>query len=400
MKINYTNDVWDNIPKGPIEMKDVLSSIQFPKKQIESKILQARMFGKGSKKFDSIKSSLPCLFFNFNISGGVKLENALESTGVMYLDIDNIKEESIEQIKKDLIEKIPFLFAMWESTSKKGLSILIKVDGVQVNNFGEFAEYIKKTFSSFSWDKNCFNPTRKTFISMDESIYINNNCDVLSYERVSSTVILSTLPTIYSNISNRLDIGITVDDTPSITVDDTLPLPKKHYIRYNNKKDFATESAIEVYKDGVDVVEIQLNIKYKNGNRNQGLFTDGVKFLFLNPHVDNINDFTFHMHNLNKKKCLPLLDVKEVSILAKKVFKNKGEYNPVVRKKKYIVNRDIIISPKEAQSAVAKLINADKRESTLNFLKSLYSEGMTQKQLMKESDMGIATIKRYWKEIV
>jgi hypothetical protein len=394
IKINYVNNIFDNKPKGLVPFETIVEKIRNPKPELLSKILQARNFAKGSDQYDSIKRTLPCLIFNFNVIDGVKVENALESTGVIYLDIDWVSDESKEQIKKDLLN-IPYLFSLWESASGKGYTITLRVDGVTLDNFGHFSDFIKKNYL-FDWDKSCFNPTRKTCVSFDANAYLNNDCEVLSYDKVSSTPII----THYNIIDSKKIIGKGVDDTPNKGVDDTLPTKiTRHYVRYNNRKDFTTDNAIEVYEDGIDVVEIQLNIKYREGNRNQGLFKDGIKFLFLNPKVDKIEDFIFHMHNFNKKKCQPILTDKEVAIISKKVFKNKDKYGVSTIKKKYIVNRDIIIDPRDAQSAVAYMINQNKRESTLNLLKSLYFDGMTQKELAKESEMGIATIKRYWKEL-
>jgi hypothetical protein len=95
-----------------------------------------------------------------------------------------------------------------------------------------------------------------------------------------------------------------------------------------------------------------------------------------------------------------MLPDQEVAALSQKIFAKRNEYKPKKSTRKYIVNRDIISDPREAQSIVANMINQKKRENTLEFLKSIYQEGMTQKQLSQEAEMGIATIKRYWKQLV
>ena len=396
MKINYANHL-AQVPTKTVEIKTFLEQIRNPKDLIRKTIDQARMFSKESDSYAKLKKSLPCVYFNFLFNGeGMSDKNILNSTGLFYIDIDNVC--NLYELKEKL-KTIPFLFSYWESVSGKGISALLKVDGVDAGNYKEYAEFIKKSFN-FDFDSACFSKSRKTFISYDENIYVNDKCEVLSYEKVLSTPLLITNNSIVYIEYNKRE-GKGVDDTSSKGVDDTLSHKiKKQFVRYSNKKDFSTEAAVEVYKDGIGIVDIQINIKYKNGRRNNGMMNDGIKFLFLNPHVDNLDDFKFHMHNLNKKKCIPNLTPKEIAIISANVFSQREVYKPKITKVKYVVNRDLIIDPRDAQSAVAKIINAEKRESTLNLLKSLYIEGMTQKYLMKESGMGIATIKRYWKDVV
>jgi hypothetical protein len=395
MKVNYAKHL-SEIPTQTIELDYFFNSVRDPKEQNKEIILLARQVGKGSAQFDKIKRKLPCLYFNFLLDGrGMSDKNVTESTGLFYIDIDCVAEADFSSLKEEL-KKIPYLLGLWNSVSGIGISGLLRVDGLTSENFSEFVSYIKSTYK-FNFDKYCFSRSRKTFYSYDPDIYVNYGCDVLTYDRVSYGVIIDSNNSYINNRELKKNIVITLNVPSNITLN--VPL-RKPYIRYNNKRDFQTDNEVEVYEYGVDVVEIQLNIKYKEGNRHNGLFKDGIKLLYLNPGIDNLETFKFHMHNLNKKKCRPMLPDQEVAALSQKVFSKRDKYNPTTRKKKYIVNRDIVSDPKDVQRLVGKLVGEKRKKDTLQFLKSLYQEGITQKNLSEEAGVSLKTIKRYWSQLV
>lgn len=95
----------------------------------------ARMYPKGSVQYNAIKSTLPCVTYNFLFDCYKKNSNIISSTGLLYVDIDGV-DFDINMLDKTKI------FAYYKSFGGNGFGILIKVNGLTIDNFTNTYQFI------------------------------------------------------------------------------------------------------------------------------------------------------------------------------------------------------------------------------------------------------------------
>jgi hypothetical protein len=176
--------------KKTIKIKDASVQELFGLIQKEITLLlteAARAAGKGSEKFDLMKS----VVYGFTPHGtfqqpdknkkgsyttGANNKHLIELSGVAYLDVDNN-----EKFNPEFLKSIPCLFAYWRSISGKGYSLLFKVDKTSIKGktVKETAEKLNKVIASIAntydipFDSKARSLNRGVCIPADPDIYIN-----------------------------------------------------------------------------------------------------------------------------------------------------------------------------------------------------------------------------------
>jgi hypothetical protein len=136
-------------------------------------------------KIPSLKSNLPCVLFSgeFNKPITKKYENGQEyisyrddksltsHSGFVPIDIDDIGD--LYAKKEELINN-PYIYAVWTSSSGKGLHGLVKIgDG------NKHTEHYKALLEEIDGlDPTARNPSRVLYVSYDPDIYINTSSSV------------------------------------------------------------------------------------------------------------------------------------------------------------------------------------------------------------------------------
>jgi hypothetical protein len=146
-RIQIQHNVSSNTLIGDLPIKQILKEIKNGGDNL-SKILKARNEGKGTLEYTKIKEKqLPSFIFNFTFTDNhLCNNNIIKSTGLMYLDIDGFTSyKELFRIKEEL-QSIPFIYAIWESLSQTGLSILIRVEGLTESNYDCFKAYIMNEY--------------------------------------------------------------------------------------------------------------------------------------------------------------------------------------------------------------------------------------------------------------
>ena len=101
------------------DLQEVISYIKDGSRPEVEKIKKLRTLEKGAEEFDKIKEfQLPCVLWNFTTNGGRTAENAIQSTGYIYFDIDDNLEFAFNP---------EYFTAYWRSVSNTGLAIIIGI---------------------------------------------------------------------------------------------------------------------------------------------------------------------------------------------------------------------------------------------------------------------------------
>lgn len=97
-------------------------------------ILKLREIKDKNKEYQAIKVTLPSICFNYTFKNNyVNTDNADESTGYLYFDIDG---------EKDFDYDTTHITAFWKSVGGNGFGLLVKVRNLVKENFKESYEYI------------------------------------------------------------------------------------------------------------------------------------------------------------------------------------------------------------------------------------------------------------------
>ena len=144
-------------------------------------IQSARLVGKSSHLYDTIKtSSLPTFRFNFLFDESAANNNITEPTGLIYLDCDNT----------DTVPDSPYILAKWKSLSNIGFGILIKVNGLTLENYTDTYNHLSELTGIFS-DSGARKATQQTVLSHDPNLYYNPDSllyDCTNTKKVSSLI--------------------------------------------------------------------------------------------------------------------------------------------------------------------------------------------------------------------
>ena len=172
--------------KNPYVNKNVtidvaLSAIKNGDSNLQT-ILDIRKLGKSSPDYQKTKATkLPTNRFNFRFIENVSNITISEPTGLIYIDVD-------DSTNVDLTN--PYIYACWKSLSETGLGILVKVDGLSLNNFKD--TYLRiGDMLGIQMDLGACKATQQTVQSYDPNLYKNKDSLIFQAidKKVSSSVI-------------------------------------------------------------------------------------------------------------------------------------------------------------------------------------------------------------------
>jgi len=292
------------------------------------KINEARLNGKGSIQYDSIKKKdLPTITPNFIFNGVRKNVNIISSTGVIYLDFDYRSKEDA-QIMKERLMNNEYVYSVFYSLSLLGCGCYIKVENVTVDNFDEIVKEFCTKFA-LEYDKNAIKKSQCNVLTNDKDIYINRSSKVYQHS--------------IDNVASGI-IKYNIQPT-SITIDDTKCNISKDII-YNTILDNYSEDCVYLPEGKLFVCCFTPYTKggqrkiIHNGFRNTIMSSFINNLVYLNPTASS--ELLFKAANgVNKSICdIPLSENEIIKILKQKIDElNKGTLQPIKPKiKKYWVN--------------------------------------------------------------
>lgn len=178
MNINIYRNIYSTQVEATFNIAKWLDLIKRGSKHTKS-IIDAR---KGMLDYKKAKNNTPCCTFNFIFNKNKTNDNIIRPTGYLYFDIDK-EDFDISVLDTNKI------FAYWHSFGGKGYTILVKVQGLTLQNYKSTIEYISKDLNIFGHiDSQARKATQFTILSYDPNLFFNNNSFVYNaVEQKSAT---------------------------------------------------------------------------------------------------------------------------------------------------------------------------------------------------------------------
>lgn len=140
-----------------------------------------RSIGKKHPNYAKLKASIATITPAACFGLKRKLENMEGLSGMIYFDVD-------DNINPELLNQYPFIYSYWKSVSGVGFGVLVKVDHLTVNNFGNTWDYIAECFAAngIMVDPSTRNIAVQNVISYDPNLHVNSNCIPLDADLISA----------------------------------------------------------------------------------------------------------------------------------------------------------------------------------------------------------------------
>jgi len=377
--INKFNNVKNPNVSSTHSIDDVLYTIKNGDDNLDI-INSIRTLGKTNILYDELKTTkLPTFRFNFTFENKANNNNITQSTGFIYIDVDNCNSLQSDN---------SYVFASWKSLSNAGYGILVKVEGLNQLNFKDTYMSIGKELN-LNIDENAGKPSQQTVLTYDANLY--HNPESLIFKAINKKV---------SNaiIKKKERGGITMDDTFSESskirfdnINDYFIDNDKPYIYFNDEKEYISQPFIPR--------------RVEDGDRNTTLFYVLGQYSLLNPSLGE-NYLINWANTININVMYPRLDEQEIKGIVKSVLKKRFEKTldlNLNKARRILFNPSNKMNQNEKMKITNKLNGKAKKEVTK---KEIYDiiEGwnfdffgkITQKKVVLISSKSIATIKRYW----
>jgi hypothetical protein len=380
--------------KGYIDFPTIFKLIKFsPFIELYAK---ARLYEKGHPIYEQIKNSI--LTYSPNACFYVKrsLANVKGLTGCIYLDFD-------ESIPNTIYSELPFIYASWLSFGGRGYGMLIKVDGLTLDNFTEVWLYLENYFwknFNLTVDPQTKDISRQNVLSHDPNIYVNpnpiplnvNTIDLHPYKTFNYEDFISV------SVPNLFDLPENNSDTSS-----------KGYqkINYRTYLDDYENQDYVIIPEGQDSRNAFMQRTVVDGDRHRSISSYAYSIVFNNKNI-SFSILEKVLMKANQQHCSPPLSDKEIKQTVKSILKKRFNNTLKIKTKKKFIwfNPESKKTRHDKQVVVGKEVGKLRRERTINKLIDVYKElelnfgKVTQELLQIHSEFSIRTIKKYWNEIL
>src|SRR5690606_35572181 len=199
--------------------------------------------------------------FNFLFDESAANNNITEPTGLIYLDCDHT----------DTVPDSSYIHAKWKSLSNTGFGILVKVNGLTLENYTDTYNNLSKLIEIVS-DSGARKATQQTVLSYDPNLYYNP--DSLLFDCTESIKVSSP-----NKEKREQCIGTNETFLNKIPNEDT--------IRSNNIDEYFTgeysELDYRVFHEKVMICSPFIPHSIEEGYRNKTLFYLLSQYALLNP---------------------------------------------------------------------------------------------------------------------
>ncbi len=343
------------------------------------KIKEARYFyQQGEKeKYNKIKHKLPCYTLNFGFDKYKLNDNIIGSTGFIYIDVDN--ETNID-LNNELV------FASWKSLSNNGRGILVKVEGLYLNNFQYNYNLIAGKLGVKA-DKGASKATQYTIQSYDENLYLNE--DSITFKALEVNKKVPTSIPLKKENKDSTELGI------------------KSSIRFNTISDYDFKSKPYLYfpEDKEAIAEIYIPRRIEKGDRNTKLYAIGMNIRGINPYI-NTKSIEGFIYSINLNHCKPPLKDNEVSSIIRSIMRVENPTPFYNKERRIIFNPDFKFSTTEKRTIINKLLGEKRRKKTYEELKECINNWdfehygkITIKKIAKVSKRNKKTVAKYYSKL-
>lgn len=336
------------------DIKEVIKFIRNPPPEHLKQVEYARSLERSSKEYKAIKIyKLPAITINFQYSNNyITGKNLDKPTGYLYIDVDNLTEQ-------DLKINTAYVCAYWRSLSDKGLTLVVKVDGLTPDNFKIATQEIANALD-IPYDPQAVSIDRLTILSYDPNAYYNDNVEVFS---ISELLANSDVTVEHSGNRTQFFRDTIIKDNSLIGIH------CNGKIRYHDLDEVTKDMVFEYNDQGIHDCG-QNKIKYHNtfmpkgvkeGKREKILSLYAKRLIYLNPDL-NIEILSKLIYTANMLNLLVPLESKEVQNIIDKAFKDRKI--PRSNKTKRFFFQDITLTPVEKSKKCLEVLNQERREKT------------------------------------
>lgn len=433
-----------NVP-DKITLADYLNRVRLNQKPIAEK---------GTTEYEKIKSNTPTIVVNGYFQKNPSNDRFIKSTGYIFLEMDKLPIDEIEKVKSYWFHRYYFIVAAYKSLSQTGIHFIAKLDSKltsEINakkedSFKVIIHTINQIYFEGKLDTQAFKLTQYTVLGSDEAPLFREHFDEISlsveYRDVETT---STKEKAVSNSTSPTDIE-DFDNLSRISKVKHLfklyPIFKERYYwfiydygrtpaylanaftawgeinneGFSDKFYYRTQLSSDYFSGSNDVITIDEPIgttciknfiKSKEGKRRDRLLVEASKILFNNPFIGYAKYFEI-LHELNLKVCSKPLSDNEVEDIAVRQYQSfiSGSMKWNNLKERTVFYPDISILDKEEKSRITQRNTyLNQKNETIKLINSaiitLQNNGIkpTQKEVAKEAEYSIATVKRHWKYV-
>jgi hypothetical protein len=398
--INYYGCIYNPTVVKSIPISDWFKLIY--NSEYSEKITSAR---NGLLDYNKTKASLPCITYNFLYNGYKKDSNIISSTGFLYIDIDD-KSFDIKILDENKV------LAYYKSFGGKGYAIIVRVDGLNQDNFkSTYCSITEDLGVALFIDKNAIKASQFNVLSYDKDIFTNEDSYVFKAlnKKVSSTII-KPFSTNIKKVSSTIIIKDGEEkekkkgeEEKCLDVNDTFLNSK---IRFNNINDYfiGSEDDYKIFanKEKLCIPFIPQNIK--EGCRNTTVFSILSQYALLNINADN--GFLKSLAGSINLHCYPSLCDLELNSIVASVVKKRADGTLVTNynsDRRIIFNPNSKLTPIEKQKKSAVLMGKFKTDKTQQAMCDSIEAWnfeeygkITQAKIAEKTNKSVVTIKRNW----
>lgn len=340
---------------------EVIEFIRNPPPEHVELVENARSFKKGSFEYQNTKKyKLPAITINFNFSSGyIRGKNVSKPTEYLYIDVDGMTEQDFEINKT-------YVCAYWRSLSNKGLTLVVKVDGLTPDNFKIATQEIANALD-IPYDPQAVSIDRLTILSYDPNAYYNDNVEVFPIAEMipveialDSTAVGTEKSTHYNTIKNN-SIGYDCNG---------------YNLRFNNLDELLQTYDIEYDEHGFYDLGRNTKLNYaqafvpfkkvSEGNRENILKSITYQLIALNKDVDK-KILLKYLYSVNSGKMNPPLQDNEVMETFEKVYRQLDDIEPIINaERRFIYDKEKKLSPTDKRKLNLKKINQDRKDKTIS----------------------------------
>lgn len=377
----YQINLFENVksPQNPVIITDQ-DYINYVKNGInEKEVLKARVYGKGSKLYESIKLNRLCVTHNFIFKDHKRDTNIISSSGLLYFDIDT-------NFDFNLIDKSK-VYIHHKSFGGNGSSIIVKVDGITVDNFESSYRHIANNLQIANLiDSNAIKKTQFTVLSFDPNIYHNPNSFVFT-------------------ATEKVSFGSNMSSSSNLLRNDTFLINNNSTrFRITNASDYVEfDKEYQVFPDGISTAKIDIPRNIPVGNRTNVMMAIVTQMVSLNPNQteEQTLNRALAINNIISKEPLSYGAVVGIvnSILR---YSKENTLKPINNKiRKVIFNENSKLTKAEKIDIVNKEVGAIRTQATKQKIYDAIEqwdsiEKITAKKVAEKIGIGESTVKKYW----
>lgn len=350
MDINIVEGIRNRSIKDNMSLEELVCYIKNPDIPHQQKVNAARVCGKGTYGYDSIKKNdIPCAVLNFTHSKGYVSGNTVHKpTGYLYLDVDN---------NLDIDLNNSHIAAYWKSLSGTGYSIVVAVKGLTKKNLKSATREVADLLD-VPFDPSAISVDRLTCISYDPDAHYNRNATVYNIHSTDDEKGISQYTTSNSYIhsmGSRLSCTFSDMTIRTSTIDDLY-----NGIDFNGEPVYDFGSKIGLYYDiGFAMGGVS------KGSRNSTMYSVVMQLRGMNMWCSKKQMLEFVMW-VNRKAFFPMLSKKEVSIIVDNVYKTPASKIKLrwPKYRRFLYNKDYDLSPSNKRSLMMSQLNKSRKDLT------------------------------------